>query len=328
MRPGVALLVGVLAVLAAVGGGLALGRLARPSPTPVRVIVTATPTATPARTPLDETALFKQPLAAGCATAEAVWIVTNGGGLLRYDGAWAQVDDTLRSLTAVACLEHVAVAVGLVGSFVVMDDVKREIRANELTINDLFGVSVVGDGALMVGSFGSVYILAGGDVQPYATGIEDDLRDVVAFTQRSAWAVGAGGVAYRLDQRGWGALPSGQANTLRAVAGRSAATVIAVGDAGTVATWDGAWRTVASGVATTLRDVIVDPVVWIAGDAGTLLRGGTGGPFERIDLRTACDLLSLFTRQGAVWVVGSGPGGGGVWRLDADGTVAQRWGGC
>lgn len=332
MRASVAAVIAVLAVLAAIGAGLAVGTAARPSPTPIRVVVTASPAVTPSPTPFDEAALFRQPLSSGCGTAQAVWIITNGGALLRWDGsAWSQPDATLRSLTNVACRPSRVFAVGLVGSLVVIDEVTRQINATAVTIDDLFGVSPVGDGALMVGSAGAVFILSGGDVQPYAAGLSEDLRDVVAFSERSAWAVGAGGVTYRLDERGWGAVGSGQTATLRAIAAATAASAIAVGDRGTILAYDGGWQSLTSGVEVTLRDVIVDPAIWIAGDAGTLLtQGAAPGTFRRVDLATTCDLVSVFSfgPSHEVWVVGRRAGGGGVWRLRSDGTSLQRWGAC
>lgn len=332
MRSSFAAAIAILAVLAAIGGGLAFSRIARaPAPTPRRVSVTATPTTTPSPTPFDDVALFRQPLSAGCATSQSVWIVTNGGGLLRYDGtAWELADDTLRSLTAVGCAPAVAYAVGLVGAMVTIDERTRQIRSQDIALNDLFGVSPVGDGALMVGSEGAVYILAGGETQPYARAIDEHLRDVVAFSQTSAWAVGADGITYRLDQRGWNPLGSGQTATLRAVAATTAAAPVAVGDGGTIVAYaGGGWHTVKSGVSATLRDVIVEPGVWIAGDGGTLLRGSLDD-LRPVDLHTSCDLVSVFARGGRaeVWVVGVRAGGGGVWVLAGDGSVIKHWGGC
>lgn len=332
MRSSVAIAIALLAVLVAVGGGLAFGRIARPpAPTPRRVSVTAPPTTTPSPTPFDEAALFKQPLSAGCATSASVWIVTNGGGLLRYDGtAWELVDDTLRSLTNVGCAPTVAVAVGLVGAMVTMDERTREIRSQDIALSDLYGVSPLGDGALMVGSDGAVYILAGGQTQPYAHGIGEDLRAVVAFSQTSAWAVGVGGITYRLDQRGWSAVPSGQTSTLHAIAATTAADPVAVGDGGAVVAFaGGSWRIAKSGVTQTLRDVIIEPGVWVAGDGGTLLHGSLDD-LRPVELHTTCDLVSVFSAgiHPDVWVVGVHAGSGGVWELGGDGSVIKHWGGC
>ena len=332
MRAGVASIIAVVAVLVAIGAGLGVARLSRPSPTPIRVVVSPTPVVTPSPTPVDEAALFRQPLSSGCATARSIWVVTNGGALLRYDGTeWSMPDSTLRSLTNVACSATRAYAVGLVGTFVVMDETTRQISSTAITIDDLFGVSTVGDGALMVGTAGAVFILSAGEVQPYAAGITEDLRDVVAFSERSAWAVGAGGITYRLDERGWRPVGSGQGSTLLAISATTAAAAMAVGENGAIVGYDGGWRRLESGVDVTLRDVIVDPATWIVGDRGTLLtRDPATGAFRRVDLGTTCDLLAVFAFGPAreVWVVGRGVSGGAVWRLRTDGGVAQRWGGC
>jgi hypothetical protein len=332
LKTGVAAALAILAVLAAVGVGLASGRLARPSPTPIRVNVTFTPAPTPSPTPYNEAALFRQPVSGGCATRESVWVITDGGGLLRYDGTqWSQVDGTLRSLTRAACSADTAYAVGHVGQLMVSEETTRQIRATDITIEELWGVATLPDGALIVGARGAVFLIDHGDIQPYAIGIDEDLFDVVAFSLTSAWAVGGAGITYRLDARGWNPVGSGQTNTLRAVAGATAANVVAVGDAGTIVTFASGWNTATSGVDVTLRDVIVEPAIWIAGDRGTLLTssGVPSAPFRKIDIGTPCDLVSLFARGQEIWVVGRGQLGGGVWRVrSSDGTVLQHYGGC
>lgn len=331
MRPTVAIGVAVAVVLVAVAGGLTLGRIARPSPTPQHVVVTFTPAPSPTRVPVDEATLFRQPISAGCATASSVWLVTDGGGILRYDGtSWDLADDTLRSLVAVACASDSAYAVGRVGAFVIVDERSRQIRSTDIALADLFGVTPLDDGALMVGADGTVMILAGGNIQPYASGIDESLRAVVAFSQRSAWAVGDGGITYRLDQRGWNPVGSGQTKTLRAIAARTAGDPIAVGDGGVIVAFSGgAWHAVASGVSADLRDIIVVPQFWIAGRDGTLLTGESLASLRRVDLHTTCDLVSVTAQglTGDVFVVGAKVGGGGVWLLRR-GEVVRHWGGC
>lgn len=333
MRASVAAIIAVLAVLAAVGIGLASGRLFTPTPTPIRVNVTFTPAPTPSPTPYDEAALFRsQPLSGGCATSSGVvWLVTNGGGLLRYDGTqWAQADDTLRSLTRAACSGPTVLAVGYVGQVLKADEQTRQINSIDISLEDLFGISPLPAGALIVGTRGAVYILDNGDFQPYASGIDEDLFDVVAFGLQSAWAVGDLGITYRLDQRGWTPVGSGQVKALRAIAATTPANAVAVGDAGTVVTYVNGWQPVRSGIDVTLRDVIVAPSLWIVGDAGTLLTlsGAPDAPLTKVDIGTTCDLVAVFARSNEVWVVGRNVAGGGVWRLRADGTVAQHFGGC
>lgn len=325
---GTAVLIVVLAILASIGVGLAAGRVARPAPS-AAPIVTFTAVPTPSPTPVDEDALMRQPLSSGCATDDTIWVVTNGGGLLRYDGEhWASVDPTLRSLTHVACRADAAYAVGLVGSFVVMDESAHEIRSNAITIDDLFGVATTGGDVLMVGSRGAVFIDVAGQVDQYAKGVTEDLRAIVAFSRTSAWAVGAAGVVYRLDDRGWRTVSAPSAATLNAVAATTAADAVAVGDAGTIIRYDGGWKAVPSGVQVALRDVIVAPQLWIAGDRGTLLTG-TLASLHPVDLHTTCDLVSVFTTKTDpdIWVIGVRAGAGAIWRLH-DGAVAKKWGGC
>lgn len=327
-----AILLGLLLVAAAVGLGLSFGRIARPAnPTPRFVSVSTSPAPSPTRVPVDVATLFRQQVSAGCATSQSVWVVTNGGGLLRYDGTtWTQVDDTLRSLTAIACAQDAAYAVGFVGEFLITDEIARQIRSAALTTDNLYGVSIVGDGAMMVGANGAIFILQGGtlDLDPRASAIDEDLRDVAAFSLTSAWAVGQDGVTYRLDQRGWNPVGSGQTKTLLAVAATTPADAVAVGEGGAIVRFDSGWQQVKSPVTTRLRDVIVKPALWIAGDHGTLLTG-TVASLRAVDLHTECDLLSVFSRGSEIWVVGSATaGGGGVWQLGLDGAVMQHWGGC
>jgi hypothetical protein len=334
MKAGAAVALAVLAVLAAIGIGLATGSVARPSPTPNRVTLTFTPAPTPSPTPYDEAALLRQPLSGGCATAGGIWVITNGGGLLRFDGtSWAQVDGTLRSLVRAACGTNAAYGVGLVGAFLVGDEQTRQIRAIDITTEDLIGVAALPEGAFMVGSRGAVFVLDHGDIQPYAHGIDEDLFGVVAFSLQSAWAVGDHGITYRLDQRGWNPIGSGQTKALRAVAATTPSNAVAVGDGGTIVTYANGWLAAKSGVDVTLRDVIVTPGLWIVGDKGTLLTTTRlpppAVPFRKVDIGTACDLVSVFARSSEVWVIGHDAlGGGGVWRLRDDGTVAQHFGGC
>jgi hypothetical protein len=332
MKAGAAAALAVLAVLAAIGIGLASGRIARPSPTPIQVSATSSPAPSPIPTPYDEASLFRQPLSGGCATSAGIWVVTNGGGLLRYDGSqWAKVDGTLRSLVHAACGTNAAYGVGLVGALLVGDEQTRQIRATDITTENLYGIAALPAGALMVGSRGAVFVLDNGDIQPYAQGIDEDLFGVVAFSLQSAWAVGDRGITYRLDQRGWNPVGSGQTKTLRAVAASTPANAVAVGDAGTVVMYADGWIASKSGVDVTLRDVIVSPSLWIVGDRGTVLTATpvAAAPFRKVDIGTPCDLVSVFARGNEVWVIGHDElGGGGVWQLRADGTVARHFGGC
>ena len=327
-----AIALGLLLVAAAVGLGLSFGRVFRPpNPTPRFVSVSTSPAPSPTRAPVDVATLMKQQVWSGCATSQSVWVVTNGGGLLRYDGtSWSQVDDTLRSLTRVVCAQDSAYAVGLVGEFLITDEVARQIRSTALSTDNMYGVSTIGDGVMMVGANGAVFILQGGtlDIDPRANTIDEDLHGVVAFSLSSAWAVGQGGITYRLDQRGWNPVGSGQTKTLLAIAATTPADAVAVGEGGAIVRFDSGWQQVKSPATTALRDVIVRPSLWIAGDHGTLLTG-TLSALRAVDLHTECDLTSVFARGSEIWVVGgAAAGGGGVWQLTQEGAVTQHWGGC
>ncbi len=332
--------IAIVLVLLAVIVGLAAGTAARPAPatprriTPTPVVLTATPV------PTTDPNVFKQPLSSGCATSQSIWVVTNGGGLLRYDGEnWAQVDGTLRSLVFAACDADLLYAVGPAGAVLTVDDRSRRIRAVDVTTQDILGIAPLPDGAIAVGTQGTVMRLVGGDWQLYARGIDEDLRAIVAFGPESAWTVGAGGIAYRLEPAGWRPVPTGVDATLRAIAAQNVNSAVAVGDGGTIIALSGArWVSVDSGVDEPLRATTrAGSTAWIVGDRGVVL--SVDGAFvspgsppkppvtRRIDIGTACDLTSVFPLADDVWIIGSEGLKAGVWRLRA-GAVAQHWGAC
>lgn len=337
---GYAGVIAVLLVVAAVGGGLAVGTIARPRPTPH--VATAAPTVAPTPTPAPTTdpAVFRQTLSSGCATEQGLWVVTNGGGLLRYDGKdWVQVDGTLRTLTHASCDAFTVYAVGPVGAVLIVDDRARSINSFDVSREDLVGVAALPSGAIVVGTHGEVQLLSGGQWQPYARGIDEDLNAIVMFGPQSAWVVGSEGISYRLEVAGWRAVRTGVDVTLRAIAGPSVQTAVAVGDAGTILALSGlAWSKIESGIDTPLRAVTaVGSTVWAVGDNGVVLTigGVLTSPavppqpvvVERVDVGTTCALTSVFSRDRDVWIIGSRGGASGVWRV-RDGKVAERWGEC
>lgn len=333
-----AAIIAVLLVVAAIGGGLAVGTVARPRPT-VR-ISTPAPTALPTPTPLPTTdpAVFRQTLSSGCATEQGLWVVTNGGGLIRYDGKdWRQVDGTLRSLVYAACDAGIVYGVGPVGAVLIVDDRARSINSFDVTVEDLRGVAAMRTGAMVVGTAGMVMLLSGGVWQPYASGIEEDLNAVVAFDLNSAWVVGSKGISYRLEVAGWRPIPTGATVTLRAVNATSPQNAVAAGDGGTLVVFDGTWKPIETGVTTNLRSIArLGSVEWIVGDAGTVLTLDAAGgdhtvpstkPAQKFDLATTCDLNNVFATAQDVWVIGSTGARSGVWRIRGD-KVAEKWGEC
>jgi hypothetical protein len=338
---GYAGVIAVLLVIAAVGGGLAVGTIARPSPSPRP---TPPPTATVAPTPIPTTnpAVFRQTLSSGCATEQGLWVVSNGGGLVRYDGKdWTQVDGTLRTLTNTSCDAGTLYAVGSVGAVLILDDRARQINAFDLTVEDLRAVAAMPQGAMVAGTQGTVMLLLGGTWQPYASGIEEDLNGLVVFGLQSGWAVGSQGVSYRLEVAGWRPVKTGVDVSLRAIAGPSAQAAVAVGDGGTILALSGlTWSKIESGIDTPLRAVAaVASMVWVVGDNGVVLTvdsalviPGSQIPAKptvvnRVDIGTTCMLTSVFAQGPDIWIIGSRDGASGVWRV-RDGKVAERWGQC
>lgn len=321
----IALAAATLLVVAAAAAGLfAANALARPEPS-------ATPVAsTPRRTAgLGDDDVFLQPLSAGCATSGAVWVVSEGGGIGRFDGErWSLVDRTLRSLSAAVCVREVMLAVGGAGRVVTADDVARTVRVDTTQLEDLNAIAALAGGSLAVGQRGTVLRQVAAGWGAYAAGLQEDLYGVAAFSASSAWAVGAGGVTYRLEERGWLPVSSGVTTTLRAVAGASADDVIAVGDAGTVLIWQGTWEKLEVGTPANLRAAVrMAGVSWVVGDGGTVLRITNATPRAApFDLGTRCSIRGVFVRGPEVWFVGSDGPFAGVWRLV--GQRLDRWGLC
>ena len=333
---GYAGIIAVLLVVASIGAGLAIGTIARPGPTPTPAPTIAAPTRTPV--PTTDPQVFRQQLSSGCATGQGIWVVSDGGALLRYDGEhWTQVDSTLRTLTHASCDEQTLYAVGPVGAVLILDDRARSISSFDVTLAHLRGISAMPQGAMASGTEGTVMLLSGGTWHQYASGIEEDLNAIVAFDLNSAWAVGSQGASYRLEPAGWRPVATGVTVTLRAVSSSGPQSALAAGDAGTLLVFDGTWTAIESGVTSNLRSIArFGTAEWIAGDAGTLLKlDAVGGdhtaprtaPPTEVDLGTTCDLRGVFVSGQDLWVIGSTGSRAGVWRIRGD-RVAERWGEC
>ena len=314
-------------VVIAIAAGAAVGVVTRPAPS---VEPSATPVRTATPTPDTGPLVFKQPLTAGCATDDAVWVVSDGGGIGRFDRLlqrWELIDSTLRSLVAVACGHDTVLAVGAFGHVVTIDDVAKTIRGDDIGLFDAYAISLLPDGALVVGSHGSVQRQTAAGWDPYAQGIEEDLYGVVGFAGSSAWTVGAGGVTYRLESAGWRQFVTGTTASLRTIAAASPAEAIAAGDDGVLLRFDGNWRPLESGVKQELRaSARVGPITYVVGDSGTALavEGNTVRPIAKIT--TTCALRGVFARGNEVWFVGSEGTLAGVWRQTPD--RIDRWGTC
>jgi hypothetical protein len=322
------LVVVAVMVVIAISAGAAVGVVTRPAPSveprPTPVVRTATPV--PDTGPL----VFKQPLAAGCATNDAVWVVSDGGGIGRFDRVlqrWELIDSTLRSLVAVACAQDTVVAVGSFGHVVTIDDLAKTVRSDDIGSFDAYSVSLIADGALVVGARGSVQRQTAAGWDPYAQGIEEDLYAVVGFAGSSAWAVGAGGVTYRLESAGWREFLTGTKSSLRTIAAASPAEAIAAGDDGVILRFDGSWHPLDSGVKQVLRaSARVGPITYVVGDGGAALAVEGSTVRQISSIPTTCALRSVFARGNEVWFVGSEGTLAGVWRQTGD--RVDRWGTC
>ena len=325
----------ILVVIAVLGaaGVTRLGR-ANPTPSPGPSVVRPSP-ASPAPTepPTKDTSafVFTQPLSAGCVAGDAIYVVSDGGGIGRFAfERWQLIDPIARSLVAVTCQGDVLTAVGGGGRVVTINDREQTIRSDTVQFLDYLGVAPLADGVLAVGRSGTVQRQNSTGWGPYANGIDEDLVAVAAFGPSSAWAVGAGGVSYRLEAAGWRPVATGVTATLRAIAARSVDDVVVAGDDGVILAWAGQWSLVRGAPRVGYRAALrVGPAVYVAGDHGTLVRLSDPTPrstLTTIDLGTTCTLRALFSRGDEVWVIGSDGGSASVWRLGG-GTVF-RWGQC
>ncbi|MEP7003195.1 MAG: hypothetical protein ABI888_01515 [Chloroflexota bacterium] len=327
-----AITISIVLIAVAVAGAAGVARSARtattpsPSPTP---FIRPSPTLPPDTGPL----VFTQPLTAGCVAGDAVYVVSDGGGIGRFAfDRWQLVDPIARSLAAATCRGDVLTAVGGGGRVVTINDRDQTIRADSVLFDDFQGVAPLGDGVIAVGRSGTIQRQVAAGWGTYASGIEEDLYAVAAFGPTSAWTVGAGGVSYRLEAAGWRPIATGVTGTLRAIAARAVDDLIVVGDSGAVLRWAaGRWVPVPGAPNVTLRAALnVDrTTTYVGGDNGTLLRL-TAAPDRLdaaiVDLGTTCTLRALFARGEEVWVIGSDGAHAAVWRIT--GNTVFHWGRC
>jgi hypothetical protein len=325
-----AIVIALLLVVFAAGIGLTIGSRARPVSTPrtptETVVALATPTAAVDPSVMEARA-FAQPLVAGCSSGNVVWLFSDGGAAVRFDGSrWSIPDPTLRSMLAAACRPGSALVVGRNGGLLTVDEDRREVRVDRFGSEDLAAVALLPDGALAVGDAGLVLRQSVLDWTPVGGQITEDLRGV-AVAGRAIRVVGSAGASYRLEAGAWVPEPTHTEVTLRAIAMPAADLAIAAGDRGTLLRFSGgAWARLASGTDVPLRAAVaVGTATWVVGDGGTVLEV-IGERVRRVDLGTACTLRAVFAQDAQVWNVGSDGIRGAAWRISPSGTT--RWGSC
>src|SRR6266508_6632533 len=188
------------------------------------------------------------------------------------DNCFFQAEDCIRD-GHVTGVQTCALPICPIGAVLIVDDQARSISSFDVTLDDLRAIAAMPQGAMAVGTTGTVMLLSGGDWQPYARGIEEDLNGIVVFGLQSAWAVGSQGISYRLEVAGWRPVKTGVDITLRAIAGPNVQTAVAVGDGGTILALSGlTWSKVESGTDASLRAVaIMGATAWAVGADGVVI---------------------------------------------------------
>lgn len=175
---------------------------------------------------------------------------------------------------------------------------------------DLHGITTFGGALWAVGEAG-VALQVSASPTRVATDTQAALHAAVAAAGK-LWLLGEGGAVLRLAAGGlsFSRVQSGTDAALRAGVGLKDGSVLAVGDGG-VALLIGSAGTTAweSG---TKADLLATAAqgqdlkdLWIAGKAGTLLRGRGGPPFQPIVTGTRADLTSLTVSGKDLWVGGA-----------------------
>lgn len=320
----------------AIGVGFLLSRIAptraRPAATPTPIAQTPTPAPT---VPTDDGRVWLQPVVAGCAGDGAdVYLVSQGGGIARFDGqTWYLVDDTLRSMRAVACLPGLAIAVGD-GSRLVRIDPSTQTVAPELPLGDenLFAIDAIDQRTIVVaGSALTIRVFSGNRWDQIGGGGEDrSWRATLLRSTKEIWFAGDGGLLFVFDGKNFVDRSIEKGPTLTALSW--------VGNDVLVGADDG-----------TLYTVSASKGARVAGHAKGAVRSlvsfGTGAYVLADDLETfgngtattpspetlnasglSCTLAGLFTNvRGDLWLIARQGARVGVARYDG---IWRKWGRC
>jgi hypothetical protein len=179
------------------------------------------------------------------------------------------------------------------------------------TANDyLYGVSGTSAADVwFVGSKGRIWHDNGlGLNTTVASGVTDDLTDVVAISPTDAWAVGGGGRILHGGSQGWSPSTSGTTQYLEGVCANASNDVWAVGGNPVALHWNGSsWSSMASGIAsgTALLHVwCASPTeIWAIAGNGAIYQGN-GSTWTLSPSGYSNYLAGISGSAHAIWVVG------------------------
>ncbi len=209
-----------------------------------------------------------------------VWAVTDGGGILHYNGGWGMqaspVDTNLYGIWGTSPTD--VWAVGAQGALLHFDGVTWKAT----TLPNATGAEL-----RAIHGFGpkDIHVVSGGWAGAWhfdgtawtkTTGIFGELRDVHGASSNDVWAVGSYGSIFRWDGKTWKNQAVAVANQkdLMSVFAVSASEVYIVGTQGTILAWDGAvWAAMKAPTTRSLRAVwaMGNKDVYAVGDGGVVL---------------------------------------------------------
>jgi hypothetical protein len=307
-----------LVALAFVAG---IGLAALAAPPPPASVSAPKPSPSPTAAPTDDPETFAQPLVAACAVARGdVYAVSNGGGIVHFDGRnWTLIDRTLRNLRAVDCGSNLVVAVGDGGRVVRIDPVAGTIASDALGEEDLYGVAVLEDGAIWAaGARQVVHRFTAAGWSRIAGSSEDIAWRAVApgMTPNVVWLAGDRGALFEINGDRFidRSIPSGP--DLLSLGPEGMDPFVGAADGCLYEARDA--RACLTRFAAPARSVYGSrtlPAHWIAGE---LYREGQGAP-RRVDVGLSCPLLQVFAVNGEIWVLAADGGRSGFARYDGSG---------
>lgn len=246
-------------------------------------------------------------------SAANIFAVSNQGPILHFDGnQWSEQETPLpvyapSELYGVGGLSDGDVfAVGkyprqvgsqIDNSIILRYDGQRWYEMDDPTLNELYGISSVGEKLFAVGSHGTILVF---DQQQRWVSMESGttafLLSVWGSSYDNVFAVGGAGRILHFDGNQWSAMDSGTNESLYHVWGSSPYNVYAVGYAGTLLHYDGdSWHTIDTGTANILRGVWGSSAnsIFAVGGKETILHYN-GSTWSKMAAVTRLDILDIW----------------------------------